>query len=165
MRAAEARSAQIARPEGVVRAFHVSRYKIEPFERARNLLSKDNWRAALRDEALPDGPEVPLVVEACLLSGGAERLAGAGAGPDRSVVGPSCSPQGVAPYADPGEEVALVKRMKFVMSNVTDVPLVYFTWCDVPRRNQVAQPLRGVWVMFVIVSSHWSTSSFDHKQM
>ena len=164
MRTVEARSAQIARPEGVTRVFHVSRYKIEPFERARNLLSKHDWRAALRDKALPDGPEVALVVKACLLSGGAKWLAGATSGPDRSVVGPSGAAQGVAPDADAREEVALVERMKFVISNVTDVPLIYFTWCDVPRRNQVAQPLRSVWIMFIIVSSHWSTSSLDHRQ-
>jgi hypothetical protein len=41
------------------------------------LLSKDDWRAALRDETVEDGPEVALVVEASALAGGAEGLTGA----------------------------------------------------------------------------------------
>jgi hypothetical protein len=68
VRAAEARSAQIARPEGVTRCFHVSRYKIEPVESRRNLFSKDDWRTALRDKVEPGRPEVSLIIESLLLS-------------------------------------------------------------------------------------------------
>lgn len=55
---AEARSAQIRRPEGVVRAFHVSRYKVEPSEavEARNLLAKDDSRAARVDKVKEGRP-------------------------------------------------------------------------------------------------------------
>jgi hypothetical protein len=44
MRRADARSAQISRPEGVARCFHVSVYKVEPAEAvlACNLLAKDD---------------------------------------------------------------------------------------------------------------------------
>lgn len=56
MRAAEARSAQIARPEGVARSFQIVRYKIEPVHRARNLLSKHDWRSALLDKPEPRRP-------------------------------------------------------------------------------------------------------------
>ena len=171
MRTAEARSAQIARPEGVVRAFHVSRYKIEPIERARNLLSKHDWRAALVNEPEPDGPEVARVGEAFLLSGGAEGLAGARAGPDGLVVGPSSAAQGVAPDADPGEEVTLVERMKVFRLNIMYAPLVHFAVGNVPCCDQIAQPRGCVWVVFIIVgphslsaSIHASTSSFDHRQ-
>jgi hypothetical protein len=44
VRRADARSAQICRPEGVARCFHVSVYKVEPTEAvlACNLLAKDD---------------------------------------------------------------------------------------------------------------------------
>ena len=109
MRGADARSAQICSPNGVARCFQVSVYSVEPAEAilARNLLSKDNWRAALVDEHVEGGPEVALVVKAFALSGGAVGLAGAASGPDGPVVGPSGKAEGVGPDADPGEEVAL----------------------------------------------------------
>jgi hypothetical protein len=120
MRGADARSAQICRPNGVARCFHVRLYSVEPSEAvlARNLLSKDNWRMALADEPMELGPEVALVGKSCSLAGGAERLAGAGAGPDGLVVGPSCKTEGVGPDADPGEEVALGVALEVARSHV-----------------------------------------------
>ena len=58
MRCAEARSAEIEKPDGVVRSFQVSAYKVEPSKAVlrRNLLAKDDARAALADEPLPGGP-------------------------------------------------------------------------------------------------------------
>jgi hypothetical protein len=58
MRRAEARSAGIDRPAGVARSFHVSLYKVEPSKSvfARNLLAKDDWRAALADEVVERWP-------------------------------------------------------------------------------------------------------------
>jgi hypothetical protein len=82
------------------------------------LLSKDNCRAALADEAIELGPEVALVGKSCSFSGGAERLAGAGAGPDGPVVGPSCKTEGVGPDADTGEEVALRVTLEVARSHV-----------------------------------------------
>jgi hypothetical protein len=109
VRGADARSAQICRPNGVARCFHVRLYSVEPSEAvlARNLFSKDDWRAALADEPMELGPEVALVGKSCSLSGGAEWLAGTGAGPDGPVVGPPGEPEGVGPDADPGEKMAL----------------------------------------------------------
>jgi hypothetical protein len=120
VRGADARSAQICRPDGVARCFHVRLYSVEPSEAvlARNLLSKDDWRMALGDEAIELGPEVALVGKSGSLSGGAEWLAGAGAGPDGLVVGPSCETEGVGPDADPGEEVALGVALKVARSHV-----------------------------------------------
>lgn len=171
MRAAEARSAQIARPEGVARCFHVSRYKIEPIERARNLLSKDDWRAALVNEAIPYGPEMTLVVEAALLSRGAEGLAGAASRPDRPVVGPACAAQGVAPDTDAREEVALVETRKVFMLNFRNAPLIDFTFSDMACGHEVAQPLGCVGVYLIVIYchllnllTHSSTSFFDHRQ-
>ena len=58
MRGADARSADICRSCGVSRSFQVSLYKVEPTEAVltRNLLSKDDWRAALADEVVKRGP-------------------------------------------------------------------------------------------------------------
>jgi hypothetical protein len=55
---ADARSAGIDRPDGVARSFHVSLYKVEPSEAvfARNLLAKDDWRAALLNEPVGSRP-------------------------------------------------------------------------------------------------------------
>jgi hypothetical protein len=77
MRRADARSAQICRPDGVARGFHVSAYKVEPTEAvlARNLLSKDDCRLALADEVVPMRPEVPLVSNPRSSACRAERLA------------------------------------------------------------------------------------------
>jgi hypothetical protein len=58
VRCADARSAEIECCAGVARAFQVSLYKVEPAETvdACNLLSKDDWRAALLDEPVQRGP-------------------------------------------------------------------------------------------------------------
>jgi len=58
VRGADARSAQIRRPKGVTRAFQVSLYKVEPRKAvfARNLLAKDDCRAALLNEPMEVRP-------------------------------------------------------------------------------------------------------------
>jgi hypothetical protein len=97
MRGADARSAQICRPNGVARCFHVGAYSVEPAEAvlACNLLSTDDWRAALCDEPMELRPEVTLVFDALALARGAEGLARAGACPDGLIVAPSGEPKGV----------------------------------------------------------------------
>jgi hypothetical protein len=114
MRSAEARSAGIDRPDGIARRFQVSRYKVEPSKAVFrcNLLAKDEFRAALFDKPVEGRPEVPLVIKPAAFACRAERLAGTGASPDRSVVGPPRLSQGEAPDADSGEEMALNKSGK-----------------------------------------------------
>jgi hypothetical protein len=58
VRGTDARRRKRDTPEGVTHAFQVSVYKVDPRvdSLARNLLSKDDCRAALRDEVLPGGP-------------------------------------------------------------------------------------------------------------
>ena len=58
VRRTDARRRERDTPEGVTHAFHVSVYKVDPSidSLARNLLSKDDCRAALVDEVLPGGP-------------------------------------------------------------------------------------------------------------
>ena len=84
VRRTEARSAGIDRPDGVTRSFQVSLYSVEPSKpvTARNLFAKHHVRSALVNEGEPSRPEVSLVGEASLASGGAEGLAGAASGPD-----------------------------------------------------------------------------------
>lgn len=66
VRGSDARSAQIGRRAGVTRSFQVSEYNVEPRKAVitRNLFSKDDWRAALGDEAKPGGPKMSSVIEA-----------------------------------------------------------------------------------------------------
>jgi hypothetical protein len=106
---ADARSADIDRCAGVIRAFQVSLYKVEPLKAvaACNLLAKDDCRAALRDETEQVRPEVALVAETVSLACGAEGLTWAASCPNRSIVGPSGLSQRVRPDADPREEMAL----------------------------------------------------------
>ena len=162
MRGADARSAPIDSPAGVTRCLKVSVYSVEPSEAvlARNLLSKDNWRSALGDEAIELRPEVPVVGKSCALSGGAEGLTGAGAGPDGPVVGPSGETEGVGPDADPSKEVALGVAVEVRSSHVPNGSFIDISVSDQFIGDQIAQPLRGVRVYLVIVRNHSSTSSF-----
>ena len=58
VRRPDARSAQIGGPTGIPQLFQVSTYSGEPCTSslARNLLSKDDWRAALFDKPSKSGP-------------------------------------------------------------------------------------------------------------
>jgi hypothetical protein len=109
MRGTETTSRSNGRPAGVSFHFQVCLYKVEPSLAcfACNLLAKDDVRAALADEPVEGWPEVPLVIKPAAFACRGERLAGAGAGPHGSVVGPPCLSQGVGPDTDTGEEVAL----------------------------------------------------------
>jgi hypothetical protein len=87
----DARSAKLRKPQSVRIFLHVSLYSREPSQssRSRNLLTKDDVRAALGDEFPKRRPEVARVVFAEAFTGDGERLAWAGAGPDWLIVGPS----------------------------------------------------------------------------
>lgn len=107
VRRADARSRQIGSPDGISHSLQVSAYSSEPCTSvsARNLLAKDDWRTALGDETSKSGPQVPLVENTASAACAAERLAGAGAGPDGAVCGPAGEIEGVVPSADAGEQV------------------------------------------------------------
>lgn len=106
---ADARSAQIGTPAGISQCFQVSAYSGEPFTPilARNLLSKDNWRAALGDEAVKSGPEVSFVGMAKLFASARKRLTWTGASPYGAVIAPPSEVEREGPSADSSEEVAL----------------------------------------------------------
>ena len=156
VRRTDARSAQISSPEGVARAFQVSAYSVEPREavRARNLLSKDDWRAALVNELEPGGPEVALVGSAFASPGDGEGLAGAGAGPDGSVVGPAGKAEGVAPDSDACEEMRLSRCSHVFTGHLENAARIDAPLGDVPGVGEVLQPLRRVGVELVVVRRH-----------
>ena len=58
VRRTDARRRERDTPEGVTQGFQVSVYKVDPYIDvfARNLLSNDNWRLALRDEVPKSWP-------------------------------------------------------------------------------------------------------------
>lgn len=166
MRRAEARSRERDGPEGVTHGFHVSVNKVEPGSgsSSRNLLSSKDCRTALADEAFPDRPEVALVVEAALLAGGAEGLAGAGAGPDRTVVCPSAQSKSVGPDADASEEVALREAGEVIGLDVLNVALVHFARGDMPGGDEVPKPLRGEGLTLVVVRERCLTDGGRAKK-
>ena len=152
VRGADARSAQIDRPDGVARTFQVSVYSVEPSEAvlARNLLSKDDWRAALADEIEPGGPEVALVSEPSTLPGGGKGLAGAASGPHGPVVGPAGESQGVGPDADPGESMELRRGGDLFWLEVCDGTGIDSSRGDVPSSREVLQPRGGERVDLIV---------------
>jgi hypothetical protein len=104
----DARSAQIGGPDRIVQRLQVSAYTSEPTPAslACNLLSKDDWRAALLDEPSKIRPEVTRIGLGKALSGRGKRLAGTRSGPDGAIIGPSRPPEREGPSADSCEEVA-----------------------------------------------------------
>ena len=161
MRGADARSAQICRSNGVARCFHVSAYSVEPAEAvlARNLFSKDNWRAALCDEPMELRPEMALVLDPLALARGTERLAWAGAGPDGAIVGPSRKAECVRPDPDPCEEMALREIAQIRSLNAGDAAVVNDAIGDQSLLDEIAEPLRCIGLKFVVVGGHAGTSS------
>jgi hypothetical protein len=131
-------------------------YKVDPrlCILARNLLSKDDWRAALANEVEKCGPKVPLVIKPSSFACLAERLARTGTGPNRSVITESGASKRVAPDADSSEEVTLGISAQVVRSDILNAPFVYIAGRDMPGFYKVAQPLRGVWVNLVVIGGH-----------
>jgi hypothetical protein len=144
------------RPEGVTQGFQVSVYKVDPRVAvfACNLLSKDDCRLALFDEVVKGWPQVPLVIKPSAFACRAERLARTGTSPNRSVVAPSGRSQGMAPNADTSKEVALGEAAQVAWVDIFNTPFINIAGGDVPSFNQVAQPLSGCWVNFVVVGGH-----------
>lgn len=152
MRRTEARRAQINRPEGVSRRFHVSLYSVEPCEAvlARNLFANCHDRSERQSEGLECWPKMSVVAEAFALSGRAPRLAREAGAPERAAVGPSGAPSGVTPDADPGEEMALGKSNKLIWPNIADIPFVDLTGRNMAIGDQHAQPSCGLRVDLVV---------------
>jgi hypothetical protein len=95
---------------------------------------------------------VALVGKGFALPGGAERLAGATARPNRSVVGPASHSKSERPPADAGEEVVLRVTPEIIRGNVTYVSLIHIPRRNAAFSNEISQPLRGVKVILVVIS-------------
>jgi hypothetical protein len=104
----------------------------------RNLLTKDDWRAALAEEAKPRRPKVARIVSPNLGACAREGLAGAGARPNRSGVVPSGKSEGVTPAADAGEEVALKEAIDVGGLNIGNTPFIDFAIGNQPFLDQFA---------------------------
>jgi hypothetical protein len=156
VRGADARSAQIGGPDSISQCFQVKTYSVEPLPASfcRNLFSKYDWRSALLNELVEDGPKVPLIGGTFSVSCVAEGLAGTGTCPHGAVIGPACATQGMAPYSDSGEEVTLGETHKVGCFNIPDAPFVHNTRCDVALLHQLSQPASSVGVDLVVVDGH-----------
>lgn len=155
VRRTEARRRKRDTPEGVTQGFQVSLYKVEPRIRTLvcNLLASDALRAALVDKPICGGPKVPLVIKPSSFACRAERLAWAGTGPDRALVGPAGAAQGVGPDSSSGEEVDLSISSKLIWSNVTDIPFVHDAWSDHAGLDGLADCLRGERINLVVIGA------------
>jgi hypothetical protein len=110
VRCPDARSRQYRRPDGVTFRFQVSLNTVEPSELncVFNLLSKDDWRAALPDEAVEFLPEPSTRVrKAKSLPRSGEAGARAASCPTPEIL-VSCEFEGQAPASDSCKEMALV---------------------------------------------------------
>lgn len=156
-------SRQNRRPDDVAQGFQVIADAINPIPRSGNLFTKDVSRPVCGQERRPDGPEVATVPRAPPASAcrARERLTRTTARPNRSVVGPSRQSEGVAPSADASEEVALGVASEIIGLDILDISLVHVAWGNVPRRDQVAEPLRGVRLVLVVVGAHAARPFFS----
>lgn len=156
VRRPDAVCAEYGMPDGVAFSLHVSVNSIEPPvpNRALNLLSKHDWRAALADETPELGPQVAGVGEPAPLAGRRERLARRAAGPAGVVGGHSGELQGSNPAPDAAKEVALNKSSKVSCTDFLDGPLIDLPVRDQPGLDQFPQPLRRERVELVVIVGH-----------
>lgn len=156
VRGADARRRERCSPEGIVQTFHVCLYKIEPRlgSFACNLLTNDEFRAALFDEPMERREKVPLVIKPAAFACRAERLARGTGRPDGTGVGEAGEAQAVGPDANPGEEVTLAIARKIGRKDIGDTPFINIARRYQALKDEVAQPLGRVGVKFVVVSSH-----------
>lgn len=153
VRGADARRRESHRCAGVIHAFQVCEYKVEPrfCVLACNLFTKDLWRATLADEAGEVRPEVSLVFEPFAFARLRERLAGARSGPDTSAFGPSGELERERPSGDAGKEVTLAIPGKISSRNLDNAASVDAPVRDEPVEDEVLDPRCGVVVDFIVV--------------
>jgi hypothetical protein len=102
------------------------------------LLSKEDWRAALPDEGIPDRPEVTIIIKPLPFACFREGWTRATSGPHWTVVGPSGLPQSEAPESSPGEEMTLGVSHKFACFDFIDVPTNNLPISDGSRLDRFA---------------------------
>jgi hypothetical protein len=153
-------SRDIDAPAGVTFSRQISAHSVEPTiaSRSRNLLSHDDRGPTGGDEAMEVGPQVPWIVYTGPLARDAEGLAGAWASPDWPVVWPPGEAECEAPATNACEEVALGKPGQVRRSKINNWRGADFAIWDKTFLNQIAQPLRGIGLNFVVEGSHQDTS-------
>jgi hypothetical protein len=97
---------------------------------------------------------VALVIGCLAFAGGTEWLAGTGASPNRSAIGPSGESESDGPSADASEKVALGITSQIVWPHVGDASLVDFAWGDEPCADEIAEPLGGIGIDLVVIGGH-----------
>jgi hypothetical protein len=122
-----------------------------------DLFSENNGRSTLSDEAKEVGPQMPWIVGTEPASCRTERLARAGARPERAFVGPSSKSSCDGPQPAASEEVALRVTFDVIRVNLFDRPGI-----DVARRDnafcyQVSQDMRSGGINLVVVGTHCAT--------
>ena len=152
LRTSKAASVQHNRPSGVVVRLKVGSHTVEPAKPVAscNLFAKDRARLALADEPEHLRPEVPMVGFTLPLPGGAEWLAGAGAGPNRPAWIPYGKLQGKRPSADSGEQVNLGVSSEFIGFQFLDRGFAHVAGWQVTLFDEFPQPCRGVTVDVVV---------------
>ena len=152
VRSADPRSAQIRPCEGISQCFQVSLNSTEPQPsiRARNLLSKNDWRLTLADEGEPDGPEMARIARTFFSANNTERLTRAAAGPNRDFCRPSREVERVVPESNSSEGVETLGfpdcgRGEFVNVSFNDSPS-----SNVSGRDESSEPGAGTAVILVV---------------
>jgi hypothetical protein len=173
--------AQYGKPEGVVRRRQVCTNSVDPNRLSRrwrispsrslsdslglagladdggagHLLAEDDGGAALADEAVELGPQVPLVVGSFPLARRGERLTGRASRKAGSVVRPTGESEGEGPAADSAEEMALNVSSKVSCRHLRDAPLIHIPLGYQPAPDEFPQPLRRVGVELVVIAGHF----------
>jgi hypothetical protein len=115
-------SRDIDAPAGVAFALQISAHSVEPTiaSLSRNLLSHEDRGPAGTDEATKVRPQMPWIICSEAFARDRERLARAGAGPERLVVWPSGHSGCNGPEPTSGKEVDLSVVPEFVRLNILD---------------------------------------------
>jgi hypothetical protein len=94
---------------------------------------------------------VAFVLVAKLFSGATEWLAGAGAGPNRSIGWPSSKLQGIVPPSNSGEEMALGVSCEIAGLHITDTSPINVAGGNKSGCDKFSQPGCGFWVKFIVI--------------
>ncbi len=147
-------------PDGVTRAVQVNAHSVEPMlsNRVLNLLSHDCCRADGINKAEPYGPEIALVLFSKPFACEAVGLTWARTCPKGTLVRPSSKSSCIGPPADACEEMALGVAFKVARLDIRNAPVINIAGRNQASGNEVAQPLGGVGIEFVVIGGHHSAA-------
>lgn len=145
MRRVDGASRNIDRPAGVAFSLQISGNSVEPTVASRscNLFTHDDRGPDGSDEAKEVGPQMPWIVLPKSFSCDRERLARAGAGPERRVVRPSGHTRGDGPKPSSSKEVSLSKSRNVFWINVSDGPFIDDTVSDNSILDETFEDMRS----------------------